>query len=122
MNTLTLERYDSNQINNLPNDLQILYLNYINCDITNLPPCLDEIHFINPYLTFFTDTVIDKSKRYQLKLPYSCKIFVNKNEIINFCGFAQVVKFDCWYNQLSGSAIPLVALQYNSVKLDLIFE
>jgi hypothetical protein len=124
MNTLTLKSYDSNQINNLPNDLQILYLNYINCDITNLPPSLEEIHFIDPYSTVFTDEPINHGKitKYQLKLPYGCKLFVNDNEIINFCGFAQVITLEFWFNQNPGLAIPLVALQYNPVKLDLIFE
>ena len=120
MNILTLKTYE----NNLPNDLQILYLNYINCDITNLPPSLEEIHFVKPYLTFFTDEPIKLGTitRYELKLPYGCKLFVDNKEIENFCGFVQVSKLDFWFNQNPGLAIPLFALQYNPVKLDLIFE
>jgi len=98
--SFTYNRFDiSDQLLNLPNDLEELILNYMIGDLTNLPPSLQRIIIRrDDYQHYYFEEELSKDNiehdKYYITVPYGCPIYSkdkdNKLKLINnFCGFIE---------------------------------
>jgi hypothetical protein len=102
-NIFTYNRFDiSDQLLNLPNDLEELIINYMTRDLTNLPPSLQRIIIrCDDYQHYYFEEELSKDNiehdKYYITVPYGCQIYSkDKNDklklINNFCGFIEYRK------------------------------
>jgi hypothetical protein len=118
--------------------------------LTNLPSGLKQIKFIYKQKTFSNIKTIESSPKFNVlfgvKIPLNCSIVVNYENVdydvkynefgkelelvsrinqtfkIQYVSSPMYVPVDFWMNTNPSMALPLVALQYSDIKLEIKFE